>query len=226
MKQNLKKLGLEELLDQGNGYLPYRHDLGAVEYLALAIKEDGLLSPPIVWATGNSDCPYVIVEGRRRLAAIRLLKDKWRGSPKTFPLNTIMCSIVTSRLRDVLGTTARLRLDPAVCLENNRGDDAVLTQHYGQANGLTGVDVEQMVGISQSDASESKSFVARLSPVALELLRAGKIMKQDADELVRLADGPDMHDRQAALLPAMVEKQERVRQKRLAARKRNSAHLQ
>jgi ParB/RepB/Spo0J family partition protein len=52
-----------------SGPLPEIHEL------AISIKETGLLHPPLVRETGESDQPYELLAGRRRFAAMQLLDE-------------------------------------------------------------------------------------------------------------------------------------------------------
>jgi ParB family chromosome partitioning protein len=63
-----------------------RPDPGDLEELALSIRQRGLVTPLIVRATGDASVPYTVVDGHRRLAALRLL-----SLPEGWP---VRCEVV------------------------------------------------------------------------------------------------------------------------------------
>ena len=166
----------------------------------------------------------MVLDGRRRLAAIKLLRGLWRGEAG-FPLQTVTCSLVVGlRLTDVRTLVARLRLDPAICLAHNRGDEAVLSEKFRLAENMKEEALERYIGLSQSVISQSSRYVGKLPPGVLELLRTSAITKVDADNLLAaLKKGPMSADSVAAFLEPLVAKHSTGKVQVTGARKRTAA---
>lgn len=221
MKPTIADIDIDQLQDAGPGLAAFRHSLGDLEYLAASIWNSGLLTPLLVWQTDSGRPEHVVIDGRRRLAAIRLLRARL-ASERPFPLQSVPCVVRKMRLSDALTLVARLRLDPAICLEANRGDEAVLSELFRTANQMSEEEVEQHLGISQSVVSQSSRYVRLLKPEVLVLLRAGAVTKKDADEVLKASKSRRTSPQE---LEAAQARQARVVESEGRARRRRAAEL-
>jgi len=123
-------LHLDAIELSGGGLQPFRVNLGNIQVLADAINADGLMTPLVVWRHQDADGEhYVLVDGHRRVEAIRLLQDSWTEYHGAFPLETILCAVYQGDLDQVRRMAINTRLNPQVVLQNNRGDEAVLMDY-------------------------------------------------------------------------------------------------
>lgn len=187
MKQlPLVLIPLAEIEDEGSGLARFRHQLGDITALKVSIKENGLLTPPLVWlpkATKHRRKErYVVLDGSRRLAAMRELAQVWPADKGSFPLAEITCSVYEGSLSNARTQSILAHLDGAVRAETNRGDEALaaqwlLDQDWDQNQ------VANMLRLTQGWVSQSATLVARLGEKAMAALRNGEINKAEADGL-------------------------------------------
>ncbi len=186
----LVAIPLDSLLTSGGGLEPFRLAPREVDRLAASIRERGLVVPPLVWAVPDTEPQqYVIVDGGRRVMALKRLRDEWDLAAGPFPIDPVNCSVVSADLDSVRHLAAHLRLNKALQMHGNRGDEAVLTVHLMQPpHSQTEQQLMRDLKVSQPWASVSARLVERLSAAALRKLRMGEISQKDAERLMVLGE--------------------------------------
>ena len=186
----LVAIPLDSLLTSGGGLEPFRLAPGEVDRLAASIRERGLVVPPLVWAVPDTEPQqYVIVDGGRRVMALKRLRDEWNLATGPFPIDLVNCSVVSGDLDSVRHLAAHLRLNKALHMHGNRGDEAVLTVHLMQPpHSQTEQQLMRDLKVSQPWASVSARLVERLSAEALRKLRMGEISQKNAERLMVLGE--------------------------------------
>ncbi len=217
----LEPISLAAIQKEGCGLVPFRQDLGDLDPLASSIWQYGLMSPPVVWKTvdrsggkGAAKECYILIEGNRRVAAIRQLQKDWTGE-QPFPLDTVTCSVREGRLD---GAGARLLSIQAHVNRNltkgtNRGDEAVAVTWLLDV-GWEPYHIEDMLGVSQPWVAQLKALAERLTPDSMKALRTGEI---NMPEALKLVYRPNTRE------AAVVERQNAALAKLLGEKKRKKA---
>ena len=151
---------------------------------------------------------YILIEGNRRVAAVRLLAKEWiarvaaieesnkalgaaiwkrekkrRGSVDEFPLAKLACCVFEGKVDDARNLSIQVHVNRDVPDGTNRGDEAVAVQWL--LKGLKPKQIEDMLGDSQAWVSLLKGLAERLSPKSMEDLRNGVISMVAANKLVK-----------------------------------------
>lgn len=181
------------------GYKNARTILGDVTELKNAIKEKGLLSPPVVWETTvKGKTHYVLLAGHRRLEAISQIRQEAHESGLETPFEELTCSVYVGPLDGAMTTglvdnVQRESLNPADQAE------AVykLASQVGNQEKVGG-----MLGKSQPWVSNYVNLYRGLIPRALDALRHEQIKVNQAKKLAMMVNPdktPDVASQEAAL---------------------------
>jgi len=181
------------------GYKNARTILGDVSELRKAIKEKGLLSPPVVWETTvKGKTHYVLLAGHRRLEAISQLRQEAHEAGEEIPFEELTCSIYEGPLDGAL--TAGL-VDNVQRESLNPADQAEAVHKLANQVGNQ-EKVGQMLGKSQPWVSNYVNLYRCLIPQALDALRHEQIKVNQAKKLAMLVNQdktPDVAAQQAEL---------------------------
>jgi len=195
--------------DEGYGLVRFRRDLGTLRPLRESLKLNSLASPPTVWKVQSKGSDrFVVIDGNRRVAAIKELEKEWEADQGAFPLAEVQCVVFEGRLQDAqqlsvqlhFGGGARHDLNPADCAVAVR---ALLDIGYDQ------VEAAAMLCVTQGWISQLNKLAIRLIPAAMEALRASKISKHpQADSLAKLVrrGKPDVARQEAKLAEYLAQK--------------------
>lgn len=201
----IESIPLDLIDDSGHGLERFRSNLGDLEELEAAILDDGLISPPVLWRpkTGAARGRYVVIDGNRRIAAIKELARDWDPSKGEFPLSKVQCVIYACGLAsDARLLSIGLHLGSAQGMETNAGDAAIGIKFvHGFNSDWTQTEAGKWVGRSQPWVSIYEAIADGLCPTAMACLRAGQISKTDAKMLAGwLKRGEPDAERQEAWL--------------------------
>lgn len=185
----IEPIALSALQHAGFGLEQYRGDLVNIQDLVDSIRNDGLTTPPIVWRDAKeTKGQCVIVDGHRRVAALRAMRDKWDLANGEFPIDPVLCVMTSGPLRQVQWLQVAHRLDSNISPPDNRGDQAVLMSLLMQPEfGYSETEIRDLLGESQPWASFSWKYTTALCPAALDRFRHGTITQAQADKLIKLA---------------------------------------
>jgi ParB/RepB/Spo0J family partition protein len=200
------------------GYKNARTILGDVTELKLAIREKGLLSPPVVWETTHKGrTHYVLLAGHRRLEAINQLRREAHEAGEEVPFEELTCSIYEGPLDGAM--TAGL-VDNVQRESLNPADQAEAVFKLASQIGNQ-EKVGHMLGKSQPWVSNYVNLYRCLIPQALNALRYEQIKVNQAKKLAMLVNQdktPDVAAQTAELdrlLNKDEEKQEEGKEKDL-----------
>lgn len=189
------------------GYKNARTILGDVSELRKAIKEKGLLSPPVVWETTvKGKTHYVLLAGHRRLEAISQLRQEAHDAGEELPFEELTCSIYEGPLDGAL--TAGL-VDNVQRESLNPADQAEAVHKLANQVGNQ-EKVGQMLGKSQPWVSNYVNLYRCLIPQALDALRHEQIKVNQAKKLAMLVNQDKTPDvaAQTAELDRLLNKEE------------------
>lgn len=189
------------------GYKNARTILGDVTELKLAIKEKGLLSPPVVWETTHKGkTHYVLLAGHRRLEAISQLRREAHETGSELPFEELTCSIYEGSLDGAM--TAGL-VDNVQRESLNPADQAEAVYKLASQVGNQ-EKVGHMLGKSQPWVSNYVNLYRCLIPQALDALRQEQIKVNQAKKLAMLVNQDKTPDvaAQTAELDRLLNKDE------------------
>lgn len=189
------------------GYRNARTILGDVSELKSAIKEKGLLSPPVVWETVvKGKTHYVLLAGHRRLEAISQLRQEAHDAGEELPFEELTCSIYEGQLDGAM--TAGL-VDNVQRESLNPADQAEAVFKLASQIGNQ-EKVGNMLGKSQPWVSNYVNLYRCLIPQALDALRHEQIKVNQAKKLAMLVNQDKTPDvaAQTAALDRLLSKEE------------------
>ena len=197
----VEPIPLAAIEDDGGGLVRFRHVLGDLDALVFSIKEYGLMSPPVVWRvtdrSGGKDSiqmRYILIEGNRRVAAIRQLEKDW-ASEQPFPLAAVACCVRAGGLDTARLLSIQAHVNRDLTEGTNRGDEAVAVKWLLKA-GWEPKQIEGMLGVSQPWVSYLKTLGEYLTPEAMDALRNGHISMQDGLALVKASKSGGVVDKE------------------------------
>ncbi len=208
----IERISLAAVDNEQGDLVQFRQNLGDVDALAASIREHGLVSPPVVWRANrrrvegtDAGARYVVIDGSRRIAAIRQLERAWSRTDKPFPLTNLFCSVHEGRVDAARLLSVQVHVERDLVEDTNRGDEAVAVKWLLQT-GWDPMQIQEMLGVSQAWVSQLKALAERLTSSSMAALQAGKISMQDALSLTRLSKAGVIVDaaRQNAELEVLV----------------------
>lgn len=200
-------LEFEQIETNVCGYRNARTILGDVSELKEAIKEKGLLTPPVVWeTTQKGKTRYVLLAGHRRLEALSQLRQEAQDSGQKLPFEDLTCSIYEGSLDGAMtiglvDNVQRESLNPA---DQAEAVFKLASQIGNQEK------VGHMLGKSQPWVSNYVNLFRCLIPQALDALRHEQIRVNQAKKLAMMVNADKTPDEpaQMAELSRLIDKEE------------------
>lgn len=194
-----RTLQFEQIETNVCGYRNARTLLGDVSELKEAIKEKGLLTPPVVWETTHKGkTRYVLLAGHRRLEALNQLRQESLDAGEELPFDDLTCSIYEGTLDGamtigLIDNVQRESLNPA---DQAEAVFKLASQIGNQER------VGHMLGKSQPWVSNYVNLFRCLIPQALDALRHDQIRVNQAKKLAMMVNTdktPAVESQQAEL---------------------------
>ncbi len=180
---------LAQIVEAGGGLEPIYRVLGDLSLLKASISKYGLMVPPTVWrfdadpahAIGGSGTQYVIIDGVRRITALRQLAARQKHPEQ--PFSTVACSICEADLE-----TAKI-LSAHAHVERKQAQKASPVHEAGEVQRLLKLgkkqrEIQKILHLSQATVSTLKTLSERLTTEAKQALQSGAISMTDGLELV------------------------------------------
>ncbi len=180
---------LAQIVEAGGGLEPFHRVLGDLGLLKHSISAYGLMVPPAVWrfnadpANGvvGSDPQYVIIDGVRRITALRQLAAQQKHPEQ--PFATVACSVCEADLDTAKMLSAHAHVERKQAKKASPGHEAeavqrLLKEHKEQR------EIAKILHVSQATVSTLKTLSERLTPESMQALQAGAISMTDGLHLV------------------------------------------
>ena len=202
----VRAIPLDKLEDEGNGLVRFRQNLGDLTALKMAITAYGLLSPPTVWTFKvHGHERHVVLDGNRRVAAIKELAKKWNPERGEFPLASVTCVIFDGRTEDARQASIQLHCHSPQ-MDTNVGDTLAASE-WLLSYGYNQTEAGSLLNVTQGRVSQMQGLRAALCDEAFAQLRMGGISAAEAKSLSKLLVGakPDV-PRQREVLEQILKK--------------------
>jgi ParB/RepB/Spo0J family partition protein len=198
MQLELEDVSFEDIIVADDEFKNCRSFLTEIDDLAESIKENGLINPITLWYREEDEereLP-VLISGRRRYEAIKLLKENPENDPELF--STITCTVFVgsldaARARNLEENIQRSSLNPA--------DEAIaVTELYERIENQE--EVARRLGKSQGWVSQRVTLTKNLVPSVLDALRKDLIKYTAAkaiSKLITSAGSPNVSAQEEAL---------------------------